>query len=183
MPHLPPLPAMSPRHRRTIGGMWLRRAFFRWLAPAAVVLPLWLLVGWGITGAGGWAFLWVLFLAIPSVFVGQLLLTLLVRARGTVRAERAVSWWDVLGFTVWHGLTIALGFYVQAWWAPVFVAAVVAGLGLFWLSLWQLLREARPSRILLRTAAGVGYLPPEAPKTPDASSPGVFVVTERRSTD
>jgi hypothetical protein len=72
---------------RTIRGMWLRRAFFGWLIPAAFLLPLWLLIGWAVFNAGGWAFLWVLFLAIPGVFLWQLLLTLLVRARGTVRAH------------------------------------------------------------------------------------------------
>ncbi len=115
--------------------MWVRRAFYAWLVPAAFLLPLWLLVGWGVFNAGGWAFLWVLFIAIPSVFIGQLVLTLLVRARGTVRAERAVSWWDVLGFTVWHGLTIALGFFNAAWWAPVMVLTIAVGIGLFWLEL------------------------------------------------
>ncbi len=39
--------------------MWLRRAFFGWLIPAAFVLPLWLLVGWGVFDAGGWGLLWV----------------------------------------------------------------------------------------------------------------------------
>ena len=48
--------------------MWLRRAFFGWLIPAAFVLPLWLLIGWAVFNAGGWAFLWVLFLAIPGVW-------------------------------------------------------------------------------------------------------------------
>ena len=97
--------------------MWLRRGFFGWLIPAAFVLPLWLFVGWIASGAGGWAFLWVV-LAIPGVFLWQLLLSLLVRARGTVRAHRAVSWWDVAGFSVWHLLIIALGFFTQAWWPP-----------------------------------------------------------------
>ena len=67
----------------------MRRAFYLWLVPAAFVLPLWILLGWGIFQAGGWAFLWVLFIAVPSVFLGQLLLTLLTRSRPSVRAERA----------------------------------------------------------------------------------------------
>ena len=104
--------------------MWLRRAFYGWLIPAAFLLPLWLLIGWGVFNAGGWAFLWVLFLAIPGVFLWQLLLTLLVRARGTVRLHRAVSWWDVLGFAVWHLLVISLGFFDPAWWAAVLVVAI-----------------------------------------------------------
>lgn len=162
--------------------MWLRRAFFVWLIPSAFVLPLWLLVGWGVAGAGGWAFLWVLFLAIPGVLIWQLILTLLVRARGTVRAHRAVSWWDVLGFAIWHALVIALGFFDPAWWAPVMVLAVLVGVGMFWLELWQLWREARPSTILLRTSEGVAYIPPQEPAsraTVDAESE-VFVITEKQ---
>ena len=30
--------------------MWLRQAFFRWLIPAAFLLPLWLLIGWIVFG-------------------------------------------------------------------------------------------------------------------------------------
>lgn len=159
--------------------MWLRRAFFGWLIPAAFLLPLWLLVGWAVTGAGGWAFLWVLFLAIPGVFLWQLLLTLLVRARGTVRAHRAVSWWDVLGFTVWHGLVISLGFFAEAWWAPVMVVAILAGVGLFWLELWQLWSEARPSRLLLH-ADGMAYIPPQADRQAPADRE-VIVITEKQA--
>ncbi|MFH8250088.1 MFS transporter permease [Microbacterium sp. B2969] len=166
--------------------MWVRRAFFSWMIPAAFLLPLWLLVGWGIFRAGGWAFLW-LFISIPVVFIGQLVLTLLVRARGTVRAQRAVSWWDVLGFSAWHLLIISLGFYDPAWWAPALVITIIVGVGLFWLTLWQLWREARPSRMVMYTTEGIAYLPPDpmagasgpaAP--PQAQAEGdVFVITEK----
>ncbi len=157
--------------------MWLRRGFFGWLIPAAFVLPLWLLIGWAVTGAGGWAFLWVLFMAIPGVLVWQLLLTLLNRARATVRAHRAVSWWDVAGFATWHALVASLGFFGTAWWAPVLVLALIVGVALFWLQLWQLWREARPSLSLRRFRADVGSIP--APGEPSASAPSeVFVVTE-----
>lgn len=159
--------------------MWLRRAFFGWLIPAAFLLPVWLLVGWAVFNAGGWAFLWVLFLAIPGVFLWQLLLTLLVRARGTVRAHRAVSWWDVLGFTVWHALVIALGFFNPAWWAPVMVAAILVGVGLFWLALWQLWSEAKPSRMVLHTTEGVAYIPPPAERA-SAPQADVIIVSEKQ---
>ena len=137
--------------RRTIVHMWLRRAFFHWLIPAAFVLPVWLLVGWGVFQGGAGPFLWVLFIAVPSVFLGQLLLTLLVRARPTVRAQRAVSWWDVAGFGLWHVLTVAVGFF-GPWFAPLLVGAIVVAIALFWLSLWQLWSEARSGtgRIVLR---------------------------------
>ena len=60
--------------------MALLRAFYRWLIPAAFVLPLWLFVGWIVFGASPLSLLWVL-LSAPIVMVGQLILTLLVRAR------------------------------------------------------------------------------------------------------
>ncbi len=163
-------------------GMSLRRAFFVWLIPAAFVLPLWLLIGWITFGASPWALLWV-FISAPIVFVWELLLTLLVRARGTVRAERAVSWADVAGFGVWHALVIALGFFNPAWWWPVLAVTIVVGLGLMWLELAQLWREAKPSGLLLRTADGVGYIPPQ-PASPSTEGPAdVFVVTEKARPD
>ncbi|MFG6401658.1 MFS transporter permease [Microbacterium sp. P04] len=159
--------------------MWLRRLFFRWQFPAAVVLPLWLLVGWGVFQEGGWAFLWVLFIAIPSVFLGEIALTLLVRARGTVRVERAVSWWDVAGFTAWHVLIIATGFYNPVWFAPTLLAATAVGLGLFGLSLTQLWRETRVSSVLLRTPNGIGYIPPTRETRRPAAPADVIVLEER----
>ncbi|MBS1698130.1 MAG: MFS transporter permease [Actinobacteria bacterium] len=121
--------------------MWIRRAFFSWLFPAALVLPLWLFIGWGVFQAGGWAFLWVLFVALPSVLVGEVVLTLLVRARPTVREERAVSWRDVIGFTLWHALTIALGFFPKDAFGWLLAGTIVAFLGLFWSTLWQLWKD------------------------------------------
>jgi hypothetical protein len=159
--------------------MWLRRGFFGWMIPAAFLLPLWLFVGWAVTGAGGWAFLWVLFIAIPGVFLWQLLLTLLVRARGTVRAHRAVSWWDVAGFALWHVLVIALGFFNPTWWVPTLVVAVIAGLGMFWLALWELWSEAKPSRMVLHTTDGLAYIP-AAEEHPQASEQPVIVVSEKQ---
>ena len=124
--------------------------------------------------------MWVLFLAIPGVFLWQLLLTLLVRARGTVRAHRAVSWWDVLGFGVWHVLVISLGFFNPEWWAVMMVVAILVGVGLFWLALWQLWSEAKPTRMVLRTSGGVAYLPAMAPE--DAAEPQeIIVISEKQA--
>lgn len=157
--------------------MWLREAFFRWLIPAAFVLPLWLLIGWGVFSGGGWAFLF-LFIGIPSVFVGQLLLTLLVRARPSVRVSRAVSWWDVAGFGLWHALTIAVGFY-PSWFAPALTLAIIVGIGVVWSSLWQLWREAG-------TAGGIrvvttSWRTPVVDESADAhtADPEVFVIREK----
>ncbi len=162
--------------------MWLRRAFFWWLFPAAVVLPAWLLAGWIAFDASGWALLWVLFLAMPSVFVAQLILAFLVRARSSVRILRAVSWWDVLGFGVWHALIIATGLFSATWFAPVLVLTLFVAVALFWLTLWQLWREARDgTRAYLRAADGTAYLPPQPqPQArPKAGETPVIVVVER----
>lgn len=130
--------------------MPLRRGFFFWLLPSAVVLPLWLVVGWIVSDAGGWALAWVLVVAVPSVLIGQLVLTLLIRSRGTVRHTRTVSWGDLAGVGVWHVLTIAVGLFSETWFWPLLIAATVVFLAVFWFSLWQLFQEARPSVILRR---------------------------------
>lgn len=161
--------------------MALRRAFFRWLLPAAFILPLWLFIGWGVFHAGGWAFLWVLFVAIPSVFLGQLLLTVLVRSRGTVRHSGMVSWWDVIGFTVWHGLSIAVGCYPKSgfWW--LLTLAVIVFIGMVWLMLWQLFREAQPSLFLRRTSDGIPYIPADASAGQSHEPADVFIVNEKHT--
>lgn len=148
--------------------MPLRRGFFFWLLPSAVILPLWLIIGWIVSDAGGWALAWVLVVAIPSVLIGQLVLTLLIRSRGTVRHTRAVSWWDVGGVGLWHVLTIAVGFFSEAWFWPLLIAATVVFLAVFWMSLRQLFQETRPSVILRRYTAPA--------RTPES----VVVVEEKR---
>lgn len=155
--------------------MWLRHAIYRWLLPAAFLLPLWLLIGWGVFQAGGWAFLWVLFIAIPSVLIGQVVFTLLVRARPSARYSQAVSWWDVAGFGVWHALTIALGFY-PPWFGLILAAAVAVAVAMVWLLLWQLWAEAkgpgsvhRADWIVINETSAEDRMPHE---------PGVVVIEE-----
>jgi hypothetical protein len=125
--------------------MWLRRGFYAWLLPAALVLPLWLLIGWLVFQREPLSFLWMIFIAVPSVLVGQIVFTLLVRARPVARLERAVSWLDIAAFGSWHALTIALGFYPDGWFGLLFVMAILVGLGMVPLLLWQLWSEARGS--------------------------------------
>lgn len=123
-----------------------------WLAVLA--LPLWQLIGWGFFGENGFVVLWVLFIAMPSVFIGQGLLALLTRSRPSVAASHAVSWLDVLGFSVWHALTIAVVLVPQPWFAVTLSAAIVAGLGMFWLQFRQLRREAGTFRMTARRDDG-----------------------------
>lgn len=157
----------------------MRQAFFRWLIPAAFVLPLWLFIGWIVFGANPLALLWVL-LSAPIVLIGQLVLTLLVRARGTVRADRAVSWTDLGVLGAWHVLIVALGVFDSGWWWPLFALTVAVGIAALWTSLAQLWREARPSAVVLRTSDGLGYIPP-AQARPRVADPDVVVITETRT--
>jgi hypothetical protein len=164
---------------RSIEDMWVRRGFFQWLIPAAFVLPLWLVIGWIVFGANAWALLWV-FVSTPIVFAGQLILTLLVRARGTVREDRAVSWADVAVIGAWHALIVALGVFDGRWWWPVFGLTIAVGIAALWSSFTQLWREARGGPVILRTAEGVGYVPPTAPTTRSAE-PDVVIISEKRT--
>jgi len=150
--------------------------------PAAVVLPLWLLVGWGIFQAGGWAFLWVLFIAVPSVLIGQIVLTLLVRARPSVRAERAVSWWDVAGFGLWHVLIIAVGRFSETWFGWALGAAIVVALALFWSSLAQLWQEARGAgrAVMAEAQRASSSFQDSRPRATTAGE--VFVISEVKRT-
>ncbi|CAD5139033.1 MULTISPECIES: MFS transporter permease [Microbacterium] len=157
--------------------MWIRQAFFRWLLPSAFLLPLWLLIGWAVF-QGGWSILWVLLIAMPSVFVGQLLLTLLTRSRPSVRAERALSWWDVAGFGLWHALTIAVGFFIDGAFGWLLAAAIVVGIGLVWLQLWQLWNEARGSGARIRETISWSTMTPPRAETTQTSVHEVIVVRE-----
>ncbi|MDH5133583.1 MULTISPECIES: MFS transporter permease [unclassified Microbacterium] len=157
--------------------MWIRQAFFRWLLPSAFLLPLWLLIGWAVF-QGGWSILWVLLIAMPSVFVGQLLLTLLTRSRPSVRAERALSWWDVAGFGLWHALTIAVGFFIDGAFGWLLAAAIVVGIGLVWLQLWQLWNEARGSGARIRETISWSTMTAPRAETTQTSVHEVIVVRE-----
>jgi hypothetical protein len=60
------------------------------------------------------------------------------------------------------------------------VVTILAGVGLFWLELWQLWSEARPSRIVLRTSDGLAYIPAQA-DAPEAAEREVIILTEKQT--
>lgn len=119
--------------------MLIRRAFLRWLVAAAVVLPIWLAVGWAIFGGGGWGTLGLV-ITVPVAFIGLGIIALLVWARPTVRAERAVSWTDVGVIGAWHLSIIGIGFYGAS--AAMFgVLAILLAIAAFWAAIWQLVSD------------------------------------------
>ncbi|MDT0157059.1 MFS transporter permease [Microbacterium sp. ARD32] len=163
--------------------MWLREAFFRWLLPAAFLLPLWLFVGWAIFGRSAGSLLWVLLMAMPTVFAGQLILTLLTRSRPSVRAERALSWWDVVGFAVWHLLTIGVGLFLDGAFGWLLTGAIIAAIALFWLQLWQLWNEARGTGIRFRETVGWRTAARSDDDRAARAQPEVVVIEESRTKD
>lgn len=121
--------------------MIVRRIFYYWQFIAIGALPVWLLVGSSIFGAGGWEVLGVI---IGAIALGAALLAvaLLVYARAEVRETRAVSWPDVGVFGLWHALVIGVVFY-PADTPGVWLLAVLAGIAAFWFALWELFDAAR----------------------------------------
>lgn len=150
--------------------MWLRRAWYRALWVAVFVLPLWVFLGRAFFGAPlGYQFLAQVVL-VPLLFVAQLVATLVVFLRPSVRRDRAVSWIDVGVLTLsWLG-QLAIGFFLvdsassrpaaSAFTALVGSSAldlstalsaagigltIVAGTALLGLAVWQAVRDAKAS--------------------------------------
>ena len=121
--------------------MVLRRALLRWQLFAVPVLPLWLLVGFGVFGGGAGGF-FLLFLGSGVLFVFLAVLAGLTRLRPRVREERALGWWDVAATLAFHLALVGLGFFGAAGLA-FGLAAVVLGIGTFWLTVWELVHEWR----------------------------------------
>lgn len=161
--------------------MAIRQAFFKWLIPAAFVLPLWLLVGYFVFQANVWAVLWVLFIAMPAVFVGQLIFSLMIRSRPSVSRSRAVSWLDIAVMGSWHVLTVLVGLYSE--WFPLFLTlAIIGAVAVLWSSLWQLWQEASNARVnpmpTMYVDPGAARTPQQPPKAQDSD---VFTVTEKNA--
>lgn len=122
--------------------MPIRRIFLRWMFIAAVVLPLWPLLGWAVFdgGGGGWDFLGLM-IAMPALLVVMIIVALVFYGRGSVRRERALDWSDVGILAVWHATIIGFGFFGPGM-AAFATAGVVIGLGALWYGIWRLFRDA-----------------------------------------
>lgn len=149
--------------------MTARRAFFYWQFAAALLLPLWVLVGRGLFGATvGWQFV-LLVILMPLLGLAMLIVAGVTVARKGVRSTRTVSWLDVAVVGTWHLAIIALGFFLvdtnasgtggtsaftqlagadaeplSTVLANLFGAlVVVVGVGAFCMAIWQFVRETR----------------------------------------
>lgn len=158
--------------------MLIRKAVHRVLFPASVVLPVWLLVGWGVFGQGAWSFLGLLILC-PLLFIALAVVSGLVYARPSVRQSRAVAWRDVALFGGWYAAIVGFGFFGPAspWFA---VAGVLIGLATFWWSVASLVTDAAKR---MRDAMGDFSVPSSAgpaPQLPPVDGGEYIVVRETR---
>ncbi|WP_308464977.1 hypothetical protein [Rathayibacter soli] len=159
--------------------MIMRRAFYYWQFIAAVVLPVWLLVGWAVFGAGG-AGLFGLVLVCPIAFIALLAIALLNYARTSVRRARAVSWRDAGILAAWHLSIIGVGFFGPggAWFA---FAAIILAIFAFWYALWALVTDAG-RRVAAAFAPVAGEPGPSAnlgPQGSFAQDATVIIVQEK----
>ncbi|MFP3465056.1 hypothetical protein [Leifsonia sp. SIMBA_070] len=161
--------------------MIIRKAFYWWLFPSAVVLPVWLLIGWAAFHQGsGWSFLGLLVLC-PILFVAMLVVGGIVMARRSVRDRRAVSWWDAGLFALWHLSIVGFGFFLPVASGWLAVAGILLFIAIFWVSVWELLTETR-ARVRQTFAAYERAAQPRmTASTPtDSVDDGEYIVIEER---
>ncbi|MCK8610237.1 hypothetical protein [Agromyces sp. C10] len=168
--------------------MLIRRAFYRWQFIAAIVLPVWLLIGYAIFGSSGWGVIGLMFAA-PIAFVSLGIVALVIAARPDVRRAKAVDWADVAVLGVWHLLIIAAGVYGPTG-ITFAILAMVGAIAAFWYAVWRLLsdgaRRVRATMEEYERLASSGRAPgagiPGQARTPRAEDGGeVIVVREERS--
>lgn len=142
--------------------VFIRKAIYRWMLPAAGILPAWLLIGWSIFGSGGWQFVLVLGGAF-ILAVAMVVISAMMRSRRAVRAATAVGAADAVFLGIWHALIIWLGFQGPA--SSLLLTGVVLMLiGGFWFALWELLTSAkRGIETALREAEQMSYSPGSTP--------------------
>lgn len=162
--------------------MWLRKLFYRALFPAAILLPLWLLIGRGLIVEGpGWELVLLIFVC-PVLAILIAGVSGLIIARKSVRRASAVSWPDVAMLSAWYLAIIGAGFVSHE---AMAVLVVVLSVVVFWTAAWMLFTETR-NRV--RTAiAGLEYTVPPASEyhastlggagrpTPDAPGAGTVI--------
>lgn len=162
--------------------MIIRKAFYWWLFPSAVVLPVWLLVGWAAFHEGsGWSFLGLLVLC-PVLFVALVAVGGIMMARKSVREARAVSWRDTGLLAGWSASIVAFGFFPAGATGWLAVLGVLFFLAVFWVGLWELVTETR-ARVQETYAAYERAARPEQVGRPEEAAPEdieVIVIEERR---
>jgi hypothetical protein len=155
-----------------IEAMWIRRAFYVWQFVAAAVLPVWVLLGYAISGTSIAGLLGVVLVA-PLVLAVELGLALLFSARATVRQARALDAPAIAVLAAFQVGVLGFGVFgaVSAWFGLLAAAAAIGG---FWLGGRLLMNDVRA-----RMQAAFGPFNPAGPTIPTGRAPidaGEFVV-------
>jgi hypothetical protein len=173
---MPPANTSAARARHAYHrGMALRRAFFAWQFAAAAVLPIWLLLGYALWGAGVAGFFGILLL-VPGVILVEVGLAVLFSARAGIRRSRTLDVPAVAVLAAYQVGVIGLGLFGPAtpWFGLLAVVAAVVG---FWVGGALLIRDIR-SRVQ-ETMASFGSPPASVSRAPiDA---GEYVVIKPAS--
>ncbi|KQQ00691.1 MULTISPECIES: hypothetical protein [unclassified Rathayibacter] len=131
--------------------MRTRRAFGSWQYPAAIVLPLWILLGYGLFGgSSGWTVLGLV-IALPILAVCLTVVAGIVSFRVTVRPTRTPAWGDVAALGAWHASLFAFGFFPPGAWA-IGLLSILLGLVAFWHSTWRFVTDARATLLAFAEA-------------------------------
>ncbi|NQX10021.1 MFS transporter [Microbacteriaceae bacterium VKM Ac-2855] len=126
--------------------MRARRAFGSWQFIAALILPAWVLLGYGIFGgSSGWTTLGLL-IAAPILAVALAVVASIVAFRVTVRPTRSPAWPDIAVLGAWHASIIWFGFFPSGAWA-IGMLSVVIGIAAFWYAVARFFGDARAALV------------------------------------
>ena len=150
--------------------MFFRRALYYWQFTAAILLPVWVVIGRGLFGSPtGWDLALYIVLGIILGF-SLLAVAALTVARKQVRDARALTGRDTLVLGIWHGAVILFGFVGAPWVAAIVVVVTIAA---FWNAVWTLFTETRTR---LRNAFTIPDFAPQPSQVDaghyDAQAPG-----------
>jgi hypothetical protein len=157
--------------------MWLRRTLYTVQFGAAIVLPLWLLVGRALFGGDVDGDLLALVVLAPLVALGLAALSGVTAARASVRRLRTLGWADVAVLAVvWAAFVVAGALPALS---PLLVLAIALLFGAFWLQTWRLIAETRARvRSAFATLDRLRVPPATPPRRPEVI---VIESGERRS--
>jgi hypothetical protein len=147
--------------------MWFRRAILKATIPAAIVLPLWILVMQGIVAGPSAGTYLALVIVCPVLFVAMIVIAVLLRVRKSTRTSGALTWRDATVAVVFWLALVASGLFS---FPALAVLDVVLLVGVFWLSAWELLDESRTRLKTFVDAMTVvpsqsSYIPPSRGET------------------
>lgn len=143
--------------------MWFRRAVYLAIFPAAVLLPLWVLVTRAIIADASTSDVLLYLVGCPALFVLMAVTGGLLRARKSVRTARVLSLRDASVLAVGWLALLASGIFALPLLAVIDIVLVI---GAFWLAAWELVDETRKRvRTFVETVTTVPTIPGATPST------------------